>query len=230
MAICDIEENGKPWIGIDGGLYRATTMKDQSYMLCRLMRAQLDRLLLPLGTLDKPAVRALAAQYGLAAANRPDSMEICFIPDNDYPRWLSERGPLPGPGDFLREGVVVGRHAGVHRFTVGQRIPGVYDGEKLYVLRIDPETNRIEVGPDAALWKTDFTARDFRWLIDPPEGPIPGSVKVRHTRTGETACTAEPLPGGGVRFVCASPVRAPAPGQTAALYQGERVLGGGFIV
>jgi len=214
----------------DGGLYRALSPKDQSYMLCRILPEQLSRLLLPLGELDKPRVRALAAQFGLAAAGKPDSMEICFIPDNDYARWLSARGAVPGEGVFVREGKVLGSHGGVHRWTVGQRIPGVYDGEKLYVRRIDAATGSIEVCPDSALWRSRFTARDFRWLDGVPSGPVRGSVKVRHTRTGEAPCTACPRPDGGVDFVCERNVRAPAPGQTAALYQGDRVLGGGFIV
>jgi len=214
----------------DGGLFRAPSPKDQSYMLCRILPGQLSRLLLPLGEYDKPQVRALAAAFGLAQADKPDSMEICFIPGNDYARWLASRGPVPPDGDFVRDGVPVGRHGGVHRWTVGQRIPGVYDGEKLYVSRIDAASGSIAVCPDAGLWRTAFSARDFRWLTEVPTQPLRGSVKVRHTRTGEIPCTACPQPDGSVRFVCDSPVRAPAPGQTAALYDGDRVLGGGFIL
>ena len=215
---------------IGGGLYRAVSPKDQSYMLCRVLPEQLERLLLPLGELDKPQVRALAAGWGFPAAAKPDSMEICFIPDNDYARWLAARGAAAQDGVFRRDGAVLGSHGGIHRWTVGQRIPGVYDGEKLYVRRIDAATGDIEVCPDALLWKTEFSARDFRWLTAPPTGPVRGSVKVRHTKTGEVPCTAVPRPDGGADFVCDSPVRAPAPGQTAALYRGERVLGGGFLL
>ena len=178
----------------NGGLYRGRSANDQSYMLCRIRREQLARLVLPLGGMEKRETRALAGALGLPVAQKKDSMEICFIPDKDYCGWLSRRAALPGPGTFVRAGAVVGVHEGVHRWTVGQRISGVWDGEKLYVLRIDAASNTVEVGPDAALWKTEFTARDFRWLTDVPAAPVRGSVKVRHTKTGEVPCTAYPLP------------------------------------
>ena len=218
-------------IAKDGALYRAGG-NDQSYMLCRLHREQLARLVLPLGELEKAQVRALAAQFALPVANKPDSMEICFVPDKDYCGWLAKRTALPGPGDFVWDGEVVGRHEGIHRWTVGQRIPGVYGparDTKLYVCSIDATSGRIELCTDAALYRSEFTARDFRWLIDPPAQSIGGSVKVRHTKTEMPRCTAEVLADGRVRFVCESPVRAPARGQTVALYDGDRVLGGGII-
>ncbi len=132
----------------------------------------------------------------------------------------------------MRDGEVVGRHEGIDRWTVGQRIPGVFDSgaTKLYVRSIDAETGNIDVCPDAGLYRTEFTARDFNWLIDTPDAPVRGSVKVRHTKTECSMCTAEILPDGGVRFACDTPVRAPARGQSAVLYDGERVLGGGFII
>ena len=213
-----------------GALYRGRPANDQSYMLCRIERIQLSRLVLPLGGMEKRETRALASGLGLPVARKPDSMEICFIPDKDYCTWLAARVLLPKPGVFMRSGAVIGAHEGIHRWTVGQRIPGVYDGEKLYVRAIDPETGSIEVAPEAALWRTELTARDFHWLIDAPEGPVRGSVKVRHSKTAEAPCIASPQPDGGVHFVCDAPVRAPAPGQSAVLYDGAHVLGGGFIV
>ncbi len=214
----------------NGGLYRGRSANDQSYMLCRITRAQLRRLILPLGGMEKRETRALAAELGLPVAQKPDSMEICFIPDNDYCAWLGRRAALPGPGRFVRGGETVGRHEGIHRWTVGQRIPGLYGGEKLYVRAIDPVTGEIEVCPDAELWRTQVLAADFRWLVDPPAAAVRGSVKVRHSRSAEAPCTAEPMADGRVRIVCDRPVRAPAPGQSAVLYDGERVLGGGFIL
>ena len=214
----------------DGGLYRGRPANDQSYMLCRITRQQLARLVLPLGGMEKRETRALAAQLALPVAQKPDSMEICFIPDNDYCAWLSRRAPLPGPGDFVRAGAVVGRHAGIHRWTVGQRIPGVYDGEKLYVRAIYPETAQIEVCPDAELWRGEVWAADFNWLVEAPDAPVRCSVKVRHSKTLEAPCTAYPQPDGSVHIVCEAPVRAPAPGQSAVLYDGARVLGGGTIL
>ena len=215
----------------NGGLYRGRPANDQSYMLCRLKRSQLARLILPLGGHEKAETRELARQFGIPVADKPDSMEICFIPDKDYCGWLAKRVSLPGPGNFVRSDAVIGRHEGIHRWTVGQRIPGVYDGgaTKLYVRSIDPATGNIDVCPDSGLYRTEFTARNFNWLIDVPAAPVCGSVKVRHTKTECPLCTAEMLPDGSVRFACDSPVRAPAPGQSAVLYDGERVLGGGFI-
>ena len=214
----------------NGGLYRGRPANDQSYMLCRITRAQLARLVLPLGGMEKRETRALAAQLGLSVAKKPDSMEICFIPDKDYCGWLARRGPLPRPGDFVRGGVAVGRHEGVHRWTVGQRLPGLYDGEKLYVRAIHADAAEIEVCTEPELWRTEIAAADFRWLVDAPGRPVRCSVKVRHSKTAEAPCTAVPRPDGGVQILCDSGVRAPAPGQSAVLYDGARVLGGGTIL
>ena len=213
-----------------GALYKGRPANDQSYMLCRLRREQLDRLVLPLGGMEKTETRALAERLGLPVAHKKDSMEICFIPDRDYVGWLSRRGELPGPGPFLLHGRVLGEHAGIVNWTVGQRIPGLYEGRKLYVSRIDAASNSVELAPWEELFKTELTARDFNWLVDEPKGPVRASVRVRHTKWEEPACTAFPLPDGSVRIVCDAPVRAPAPGQSAVLYDGEKVLGGGFIV
>ncbi len=213
----------------NGRLYRGRPANDQSYMLCRITRQQLSRLILPLGGLEKRETRELAARYGLALAQKPDSMEICFIPDKDYCGWLARRGTLPEPGSFVRGGAVVGRHEGIHRWTVGQRIPGVYNGEKFYVQAIRPDTGEIEVCTEAELWRESLTTADFHWLVDAPARPLRGSVKVRHSKTAEAPCTASPLPDGSVYIVCDSPVRAPAPGQSAVLYDGDCVLGGGVI-
>ena len=213
-----------------GALYKGRPANDQSYMLCRLRREQLARLVLPLGGMEKAETRALAERLALPVAHKKDSMEICFIPDRDYVGWLSRRGELPGPGPFLLHGQVLGEHAGIVNWTVGQRIPGLYEGRKLYVSRIDAASNGIELAPWEELFKTELTARDFNWLVDEPKGPVRAGVRVRHTKWEEPACTAFPLPDGSVRIVCDAPVRAPAPGQSAVLYDGERVLGGGFIV
>ncbi len=212
----------------DGGLWKGRPSNDQSYMLCRLTREQVSRLILPLGGYEKKQIRALAADWGLDAAHKPDSMEICFIPDKDYIRWMSERTALPGPGDFVFHGEVIGRHEGVHRWTVGQRRPGLHQGRKLYVSRIDAGANAVELALWEELFQTEFLARDFNWLIDPPAGPLRATVRVRHTKWEEPPCTAL-VEGDRVRIVCDTPVRAPAPGQSAVLYTGDRLLGGGFI-
>ena len=213
-----------------GALYKGRPSNDQSYMLCRLRREQLDRLVLPLGEMEKTETRALAERLGLPVAHKKDSMEICFIPDRDYVGWLSRRGELPGPGPFLLHGRVLGEHAGIVNWTVGQRIPGLYEGRKLYVSRIDAASNSVELAPWEELFKTELTARDFNWLVDEPKGPVRAGVRVRHTKWEEPACTATPLGDGSVRIACDEPVRAPAPGQSAVLYAEDRVLGGGFII
>ncbi len=212
-----------------GALYKGLPANDQSYMLCRLTRRQVSRLILPLGGYEKKQVRAMAAEWGLDAARKPDSMEICFIPDKNYVRWMSERAALPGPGDFVFHGEVIGQHEGIFRWTVGQRRPGLFDGRKLYVSRIDAGTNTVELALWEELFRTELLAGDFNWLIEPPAGPIRATVRVRHTKWEEPPCTAA-VEGDRVRILCESPVRAPAPGQSAVLYDGDRLLGGGFIL
>ena len=212
-----------------GALYKGRPANDQSYMLCRLKKEQVARLMLPLGDYEKSQVRAMAAEWGLDAAHKPDSMEICFIPDKNYIRWLSQRVALPGPGDFVFHGQVVGRHEGIHRWTVGQRRPGLFEGRKLYVSAIDAKTNTVELALWEELFRTELLARDFNWLIDAPEGePISASVRVRHTKWEEPPCAVTAR--GSLAYIrCESPVRAPAPGQSAVLYAGDRLLGGGFL-
>ena len=213
-----------------GALFKGRPSNDQSYMLCRLTKEQVRRLILPLGSYEKKQVRALAEDFGLPAAHKKDSMEICFIPDKDYVGWLSRRTALPGPGDFVFHGEVIGRHEGIVRWTVGQRIPGLHEGRKLYVSRIDAAANRIELALWEELFQTRLYAADFNWLIDAPfDAPIAASVRVRHTKWEEPACRALALADGGAGIECETPVRAPAPGQSAVLYSGERVLGGGFL-
>jgi len=211
-----------------GSIYKGRPANDQSYMLCRLTRSQAERVIFPLGELEKSETRRMAEEMGLPAAKKPDSMEICFIPDKDYIRWLEKRGQTPPPGDFIFHGKAIGPHEGIHRWTVGQRIPGLYEERKLYVSKITPENNTIEL----ALWEELFThelrAKDMNWLIDQPSEPLRGSVKARHTKWECPECTVYPE-GGGVRIVCDEPLRAPAAGQSAVIYQGERLIGGGFI-
>ena len=212
-----------------GRIFKGRPANDQSYMLCRLTRQQAQRVIFPLGDYEKVQVRALAEELGLPAAHKPDSMEICFIPDKDYIGWLSRRAVMPPEGDFVFHGQVVGRHEGIHRYTVGQRRPGLIDGRKVYISRIDPVSNRIELALWEELFQTEVTARDFNWLIEPPHSPIRASVRVRHTKWENPACTAT-VDGSRVHIHCDEPVRAPAAGQSAVLYDGEQLLGGGFIV
>lgn len=212
-----------------GKLYKGRAENDQSYMLCRISREQLNALLLPLGPYTKGEVRQMARELELPVAEKPDSMEICFIPDKDYIGWLMRRGVNPPPGDFILHGERLGEHRGIHRYTVGQRLPGLYNGRKVYISRINHPENSIELALWEELFKTKLHAVDFNPLCALPENePIRASVKVRHTKWEEPACTLL-LCGGMAEIYCDEPVRAPAAGQSAVLYDGDRVLGGGFI-
>ena len=211
-----------------GKIYKGRPSNDQSYMLCRLTREQAEHLLLPLGNFEKVQVRAMAEELKLPSAHKPDSMEICFIPDKNYIRWLESRGTVPPEGDFIFHGQAVGRHQGIHRYTVGQRRPGLIDGRKVYISRIDPVSNSIQLALWEELFKTQVMARDFNWLIEAPSSPIRASVQVRHTKWENPPCTVYPE-GDRVSIVCDEPVRSPAAGQSAVLYDGEQLLGGGFI-
>ena len=213
---------------MDGGLYKGHPANDQSYMLCRLTREQVSRLLLPLGEFEKTQVRAMAEDFGIPVAKKPDSMEICFISDKDYAGWMARRAPLPGPGCFVLHGEVIGQHNGICHYTVGQRRPGLVNERKVYISRIDAKTNTIQLDYWDELFQTEVAAERFNWLIDEPAGDLRASVRVRHTKWENPPCTAR-IEGDLVRITCDEPVRAPAPGQSAVLYDGDRVLGGGFI-
>lgn len=213
-----------------GAIYKGRPANDQSYMLCRLTRAQARRVMFPLGEYEKQQTRAMAEEFALPVAHKGDSMEICFIPDKDYISWLGRRAALPGAGDFIFHGEVIGRHEGIVRYTVGQRRPGLIDGRKVYISRIDAASNTIELALWEELFKTEVDAADFNWLIDPPAQPIRATVRVRHTKWENPPCTVYPTADGGVHIVCDEPVRAPAAGQSAVLYADDRLLGGGYIV
>lgn len=212
----------------NGKLFKGQPSNDQSYMLCRLKREQVARLILPLGEYEKAQVRAMADEMSLPVAKKPDSMEICFIPENDYIAWLENRGTKPSEGNFVFHGEVVGKHDGIYRWTVGQRRPGLFNERKLYVSEIRPDTNEIVLALWEELFKTEITARDMNWLIDTPTDVFRASVKVRHTKWECPPCTVYP-DGGAVRIVCDEPVRAPAAGQSAVFYCGDEVIGGGYI-
>ena len=213
----------------NGMLFKGKPSNDQSYMLCRLTREQVSRMILPLGGFEKTQVRAMAEEFGLAAAHKPDSMEICFIPDKDYIGWISKRAELPPPGDLLFHGQVIGRHEGIYRYTVGQRRPGLIDGRKVYYSKINAEDNTVELALWEELFKTEVRAKSFNWLIDTPAEPLRATVRVRHTKWENPPCTVYP-DGDMVKIICDEPVRAPAAGQSAVLYDGDRLLGGGFII
>jgi tRNA-specific 2-thiouridylase len=206
--------------------------KDQSYFLYRLTQEQLRSVFFPLGGLHKAEVRTLAAERQLPSAKRPESQEICFVPDNDYRSFLSEHAP-----DVLREGEIVltdgtvaGRHQGIAFYTVGQRRGvGVAGGERLYVVRIEPEENRVVLGRRSDLETSNMTASDGRFVSgDCLTSPLRVEVKVRYR---STLIPATIRPGENERISVAfdRPVAGVTPGQAAVFYDGELVVGGGII-
>ncbi len=211
-----------------GGLFRGRRANDQSYMLARLTGAQLRRCLFPLGEYDKAQVRAMARDWGLAAAQAPDSMEICFIPDDDYPAWLEARGQAAPAGNFVdTQGNVLGVHKGVHRYTLGQGSGlGISGPHKYYVSAIRPETNEVVLSDGSDLMTREVRVEDLNWLV--PDRPERVTVRFRHSRT-ETPARLEPGEDGWVLVRTDQSVRAPTPGQLAVFYEGERVIGGGWI-
>ena len=210
---------------LDGG-------KDQTYVLYMLSQAQLARLSFPLGGLTKGEVRRMAADRGFVNAAKPDSQDICFVPDGDYARVIETHTGAPAePGDFVdREGKVLGRHRGIIRYTVGQhRGLGLGWHEPLYVLRVDAPHNRVVLGPREALYSRVLTAPAFHWISGAsPASPVRCAAKTRY-RQQEQPAWAEALPDGGVRVTFDEPQRAVTPGQSVVLYDGDTVLGGGEI-
>jgi len=222
---------------VDGALHRgADDRKDQTYFLWGIDRAVLPRMLLPVGEMTKAETRATARELGLMlVAEKPESQEICFVPDGDYAsvlaRELGADAPALSPGPLmLADGTVVGTHDGFARFTVGQRrgVPGGY-GEPMYVVAIRPEERAVVIGPREELLGSGVVARGVRWLVDPapPAGDRVG-VRVRH-RAPIVAAEIVRIEGDEIEIALDEPIAAIAPGQSMVLYDGTRVLGGGYI-
>jgi tRNA-specific 2-thiouridylase len=218
----------------DGGveLHRAADPdKDQSYVLYGLRREVLPHLLFPLGGYRKEQVRALARQIGLPVADKPDSVEICFVPDGDHASLVRRRRPgQSAPGEFVDpQGNVLGRHEGIEQFTVGQRKGlGMGFSGRRYVLQIVPETSTVVLGEREDLLKSGLSARAVNWLLPAPAGPLACAVKIRYRHTPAPAIVT-PLPGDRVRVEFETPQSAVTPGQAAVFYDADRVLGGGWI-
>ncbi len=205
--------------------------KDQSYVLFGIDRRLLSRLSLPVGEYRKEDIRRMAAELDLRVADKPDSQEICFVPDQDHARLVRERrGDRDTSGEIVTtQGQVVGHHDGLEQFTVGQRKGlRVAFGERRYVVRLEADTRRVVVGTHDELARDELTASGANWLIEEPAGPLRCQVKIRYRSRAEWA-TVEPLPGGRFRVLFEQPRHGVAPGQAAVCYQGERLLGGGWI-
>jgi tRNA-uridine 2-sulfurtransferase len=216
----------------------ADQAKDQTYFLFGLTQDQLARTLFPLGHMTKPEVREAARRHGLALAEKPDSQEICFVPGGDYKQfitaYLEEQGEASSEtaGELVAaNGEVIGQHAGIHNFTVGQRKGlGVASAAPLYVLNIDPASHRVTVGADAELATHTVRARQLNWVsIAELAGPMRVRAKIRHRHEPAWA-TLEPAGADEVLATFDEPQRAVTPGQAAVFYEGDEVVGGGWIV
>ncbi|MDQ3135554.1 MAG: tRNA 2-thiouridine(34) synthase MnmA [Acidobacteriota bacterium] len=213
--------------------------KDQSYFLWELTQAQLSHAMFPLGEMSKAEVRELARRHGLTAvAEKAESQEICFVPDGDYASFIdrylaAENEPerLPGAGEIVDAvGQVLGEHQGVHRYTVGQRRGiGLSRELPLYVVRLDAQKNQVIVGESDELLSSEFTAAGLNWIaFDEPPGPVRADVRIRYRHTAAPA-TIEMIGDGRARVCFDEPQRAITPGQATVFYQGDEVLGGGWI-
>jgi len=210
--------------GVDGG-------KDQSYVLFGIQRALLGRVLFPVGDFDKPTIRRIAGTLGLNVADKQDSQEICFIAGGDYAEFVRKRhGDLDLSGELvLTDGTVVGRHTGIEQFTIGQRKGlGVAFGERRFVIRIEPETRRVVIGEREELARTEIAANRTNWLIETPTSPLECEVKIRYLSKPVRATVAA-LPGDRLQATLHEPRDGVAPGQALVCYDGDRVLGGGWI-
>jgi tRNA-uridine 2-sulfurtransferase len=206
--------------------------KDQAYFLFSLTQAQLAHSLFPLGGMAKTDVRELARKYGLRVAEKPDSQEICFVPDNDYAAVIDARAPgASKPGPVVdSSGRELGRHDGIHRFTIGQRKGlGIAAPAPLYVVRLDAKARTVVVGTKKELERREFDAARVNWIagVTPP-GAIRASVQIRYRHPAAPAAI-EPAPDGRAHVVFDTPQPAITPGQAAVFYDGEEVLGGGWI-
>jgi tRNA-specific 2-thiouridylase len=213
--------------------------KDQSYFLWELTQAQLSRSMFPLGEMSKPDAREAARRNDLAVAEKAESQEICFVPDGDYAgfidRYLAaehQDDRLPGTGEIVSTGgELIGEHAGLHRYTIGQRRGiGISSAQPLYVTGIDSKNNRIIVGNQDELLSEEFTAAGVNWIACAnPAGPVRAEVRVRYRHRAAPA-TIAPLPDNRARVRFDEPQRAITPGQATVFYRGDDVVGGGWIV
>ena len=214
------------------GLYRGLDdNKDQSYVLFGIRRELLPNVLLPIGTFQKPDIRKLAGESGLRVANKKDSYEICFVPDQDYAGFLKRyRGHDGTAGEFVdMQGQVLGAHEGYEHFTVGQRKGlGLAFGEPRFVIEIRPLTRQVVLGHREDLATTCIETVDCNWLSDRPVARTTCAVKVRYRQTSEP-CVIEPGEDNSATVYPDQPIFGVAPGQAAVFYDGDRVLGGGWI-
>lgn len=208
--------------------------KDQAYFLFSLTQAQLAVASFPIGDRSKDAVRAYARARGLPVADKPDSQEICFVPDDDYASFVSARASEPIGGGVITDegGRVLGRHGGIHRYTVGQRkglgISSSPTGAPLYVIALRPHDQHVIVGPKQALERTTLAASGVNWLVDTPASWQPVTAQIRH-RHHPAAARVRAVGDGRIEVVFDAPQIAITPGQAIVCYDGDVVVCGGWI-
>ena len=215
----------------NGVLKKGRPANDQSYMLARLTRKQLQGVIFPLGNYEKREVRELAREFGIPVADKPDSMEICFIPSGDYAAWLEEHGFSTPEGNFVdKEGNVLARHKGIHHYTLGQgRGLGVSGPHRYYVSAIRPKTNEVVLSDGSDLGRDVVRGTQPNWIaVETLTEPMEVTVRLRHSRTEQEAVLSPE--GDGIRLDMKTPARAPTPGQLAVFYQGDAVVGSAWIV
>lgn len=210
-----------------------TAKKDQTYALYNLTQEQLKRTLMPIGDYTKEEVRKIAEDIGLMVARKPDSMEICFVPDNDYASFIEkETGVTSVPGDFVDvDGNVIGKHRGVIHYTVGQRKGlGIALGKPAFVVAIRPEQNQVVIGEDRDVYTERLYAKNLNFMaVDDIPEPVHVKAKIRYSHEG-AYCTVRKIDSDTIECIFDQPVRAVTPGQAVVLYDGEYVLGGGTII
>ena len=205
--------------------------KDQAYVLFGIERSRLSRMLLPVGEHHKSEIRTMAEQLGFRVADKRDSQEICFVPDQDHARFIHlQRPEADTSGEIVTtDGTVVGQHDGIERYTIGQRKGlGVAFGDRRFVVRIEPDTRRVVVGDRDELARSELAAAGVNWLIDVPTDPFACQVKIRY-RSRPVAATVEPLSDERFAVRFEEPCHGVAPGQAAVCFDGDRVLSGGWI-
>ena len=209
-----------------------TAAKDQTYALYNLTQGQLKHTLMPVGDYTKDQIRAVAEAAGLPVAHKPDSQEICFVPDNDYASFIEGYGAkVPPEGNFVStDGRILGRHKGITHYTIGQRKRlGIAFGEPMFVTEIRPDTNEVVLGRSNEVFSQRLVCRNLNWMaIEEPKEEITVRAKIRYNHQG-ALCHVKVQPDGSAVCEFPEPVRAVTPGQAVVFYDGEYVIGGGTI-
>lgn len=210
-----------------------TAKKDQTYALYNLTQEQLSHTLMPVGEYTKDEIRAIASKIGIQVANKPDSMEICFVPDNDYAGFISrEKGYVSTPGNFVDlDGNILGQHRGIIHYTVGQRKGlGLAVGHPVFVVAIRPDTNEVVIGENEDVFSSKLYADRLNFMsVESIEAPVRAKAKIRYSHEG-AECTVRMADTGLLECVFDEKQRAVTPGQALVLYDGDYILGGGTII